>query len=110
MDKRPQRAETEAMKRIPFTKSVIFSERDVEEVIQALTEATDLNYTLLRDWMAAEAKLREYAGLIVTQSEASQQIMEINTKLSDAIGRIRGGEDVDTVVNDLTATLSEFGG
>lgn len=97
------------MRKIPFTKSVIFSEQDIEDVTRAITEATDLNYTLLRDWMAAEAKLREYAGLIVSQSEASQQIMEINLKLSDAIGRIRDGADVDDVVNDLQATLSEFG-
>ena len=117
MDRTSQRAETEAMRRIPFTGAVILTASDQEAVasdflqaIQALEDTAALNFTLLKDWMAAEAKVREYANLIVQQSTASQQIMQINGHLAGAIGRIRAGDDPEVVTADLEAQLAEFGG
>lgn len=114
------------MRRIPFTQMVILSKADREAVAndfvaaaQALEESSALNMTLLQDFMAAEAKVREYANLIVTQSESAQQIMQVNLLVSGALGAIReraeSGEHADELpefieetVVALTASLQEF--
>ena len=105
------------MYRIPLTGAVIVtaSERaaianDFAQAAIALDEAGQANMALLKDLFAADAKLREYAGLLVQQSDGAQQIMQINMLLSGALGRIREGEDPEEVITGLEAQLSEFGG
>jgi len=105
------------MRRIPFTQAVVLTGADREAVAsdflaaaQALEDSAQVSMGLLKDWMASEAKVREYAKMIVTQSEGAQQIMQINLLLSGALGKIREGADVDETVESLSAQLAEFGG
>jgi hypothetical protein len=96
---------------------VILSGREAEKIADQLEEASHaledsarLNQSLLADFFASQAKVREYANMIVTQAGACQQIMQINLCMADAIARIRSGEEVEAVASDLDAVLSEFGG
>jgi len=106
------------MRQIPFTTAVLISGSEVdniatqmEEAAQALEESAALNMSLLKDWMASQSKLRELSGIIVTQSESCQQIMQINEILAETISKLREISDVvymDEILESMSARLLEF--
>jgi hypothetical protein len=92
------------MYRIPFTNRILVSCSEAQATADALEDGTKALYALANEM----AKSASYEQLLVMQSEAAQQLMQINLLIAGALGRIRDGADIEETATELEASLQEF--